>query len=91
MIEWLLTKALTFVDQTIQRAIGKGNRLQTFAGVTGGAGILAVMTYMETQMGCNLGELKLAALVPVIQGAYATGATRTLGDDEHDRQGGNSV
>lgn len=89
-MKWLLSLALKFLDNTIQRAIGKGNRAQSIGGLAGGAGLLAAMDYLETQMGCNLGEFKLAALLPVIQGAYATGAQTTIGDDQHVKEGGNS-
>ena len=97
-MKWLLGIGLRFLDSTLQRAIAPGNRLQTIGGVAGGAGILATMSYMETHMGCNFGEFKLAALIPLIQGAGATGngvavpkvlakEARTIGDDAHDQAG----
>lgn len=103
MMQWLIGIALRFVDSAMQRAIAPGNRLQTLGGIAGGAGIYAAMEYMETQMGCNFGELKLAALIPAIQGASATGNGQTVpkvlakpetpsaGDQAHIEQGGNSL
>lgn len=92
---WLINLVLRFVDSSIQRAIGKGNRTTTVSGFAGSGAVLAILEYLETQMGCNLGEFKLVALVPLVQGAFATGngqevpkvIARTAGDDEHDRAG----
>lgn len=97
-MKWLLGIALRFLDSTIQRVIAPGNRLQTVGGVAGGTAILAAMNYLETQMHCDLSEFKLAALIPIIQGAGATGngvavpkvlaaGVRTAGDDAHDQAG----
>lgn len=98
-MNWLIGLVFRFLDSTIQRTIAPGNRLQTVGGIAGGAGILVAMDYMETQLGCNLSEFKLAALVPLLQGAFATGngqsvpkvIERSKGDEAHDKDGGGAA
>lgn len=94
-MNWLMSFALRLLDSSIQRAFGKGNRTTTISGFAGSGAILAMLEYLETQMGCNLGQFKLAAVVPLLQGALTTGngqvvpkvIARTVGDDAHDQAG----
>lgn len=98
-MNWLMGFVLRFLDSSIQRAFGKGNRVTTVSGFAGSGAILAMLEYLEAQMGCNLGEFKLAAIVPLLQGAFSTGngqsvpkvIERTSGDDAHDANGGNAA
>ena len=65
------------------------NPRSTFHGIGGAAVVVGVIEYVGHTLHCDLTQLDFLALVNLWQGGNA--GDRTVGDEENERQGGNSM